>query len=81
MDLLEIKDKKGLCRDMESFAIVNTNEEAYKLFLEKKRKSLEKKEQIEQLDIRITNLDTRLTDLNRTLDKILQVLEANDSSK
>ena len=67
MNLIDIKDRSGLVRDMSSGAILNTNQSEYENYLMMKQK---KKHQQEQINNLINEVD-ELKSLVKTLIKAL----------
>lgn len=67
MNLIDIKDRSGLVRDMSSGAILNTNQSEYENYLLMKQK---KKQQQEQINTLISEVD-ELKSLVKTLIKAL----------
>tara|TARA_E500000318_G_C3462259_1_gene173133 strand:- start:80 stop:280 length:201 start_codon:yes stop_codon:yes gene_type:complete len=62
---MKIKGQPGFIRDTHSGAIINNDIEAYKLYKERRKKSIEKDKKIEQLEDKIGRLENLVNELIR----------------
>jgi len=67
VSLKKVQDCPGLVRDVETHAVINTNESS---FLEAKKR----KQALLEKDKRITNLETNVSELKEMMQKILEIV-------
>ena len=67
MDLTPIKDHKGLFRDEESTAIVNTNKEEYLQYMATRQKMNSDKERIKSLENQVDEIKSDIGDIKNLL--------------
>jgi len=72
MKLVKVEDRASLSRDLNTGAIINTNQEEYQAYLNKKNKILKEKEKIQQQDAEINNIKQELNEIKQLLYKIVQ---------
>jgi len=62
---MKIKGQPGFVRDTYSGAVINNDIEEYKLYKERRKKSIEKDKRIEQLEDKIGRLENLVDELIR----------------
>lgn len=78
MSFLKVKDNRHLVRDVESRAIINTNDNEREIYRSKVKKTLDEKREKELLNQRINKIESDLTGINNVLNKILEKLNGNN---
>jgi hypothetical protein len=71
MDYIKVKDKEHLFRDVNSNGIVNTDEDAYKIYIENYRRQKNSMKKIDELEIQISEIKTDLKDIKHLILKML----------
>jgi hypothetical protein len=71
MDYIKVKDKEHLFRDVNSNGIVNTDEDAYKTYIENYRRQKNSMKKIDELEIQISEIKTDLKDIKHLILKML----------
>ena len=71
MDYIKVKDKEHLFRDINSNGIVNTDENAYKTYLENYKRQKNSIKKIDELEIQVDQIKTDLKDIKDLILKLL----------
>jgi hypothetical protein len=77
MSLVKVKDYEHLRKDLNTGAVVNVDENAYKSFKNAKQKALEQARKIEQQERRINNIEKDVRDIKDLLLQIASKINAS----
>lgn len=77
MNYAKVKDNPTLIRDMETYAILNTNEKEIAEFNLKRKKILEEKFEKEETKLRLAKIEQEMNDIKELLKEIAQLRSQN----
>lgn len=80
MDIINIKNRSDLVRDLSSGAILNTNQSEYENYINRKQKKLEQQKQLETQQALINNLKQEVDELKHLVKVLLNQGDLSKSS-
>lgn len=80
MDIVNIKNRSDLVRDLSSGAILNTNQSEYENYINRKQKKLEQQKQLETQQALINNLKQEVDELKHLVKVLLNQDDLSKSS-
>ena len=71
MEYIRVKEDKSYCRDMNSNAIINVDNNSYQEYLKNKNRILQEKKRIESLENEVTEIKSSLNDIKMMLTTLI----------
>lgn len=77
MNFAKVKDNPSFVRDMETYAVLNVNQNEIQEFNTKRKKILEEKNEKEETKVRLAKIEQEMSDIKQLLKEIAQLRSQN----